>query len=105
MAGECVGVCALLYVCVSLYVCCLAPSCLIAHNTHTSHTNAHLHSFPQAAGTQAAALPPQQESAALQRYRAQIWQQQRQVSLMGAELKVCVCISLRLCACVRVNAC
>lgn len=37
---------------------------------------------------QAAALPPQQEPAALQRYRAQIWQQQRQVSLMGAELKV-----------------
>jgi len=56
----------------------------------------------QAAGAQAAALPPQQEAAALQRYRAQIWQQQRQVSLMGGELKVLwavvlVCSSVRVC--------
>jgi len=42
-------------------------------------------------GAQAAALPKQQEPAVLQRYRAQIWQQQRQIALMGAELKVRGC--------------
>lgn len=42
----------------------------------------------EAAGSQVAALPHQQAPAALQRYRAQVWQQQRQVALMGAELKV-----------------
>lgn len=43
----------------------------------------------QGAGMQAASLPAQQAPAALQRYRAQIWQLQRQVALMAAELKVC----------------
>eukprot|EP00983_Pelagomonas_calceolata_P129465 1161606-Pelagomonas_calceolata.AAC.9 len=33
-------------------------------------------------------LPRPQEAAVLQRYRAQLWQQQRQVALMGVELKV-----------------
>ena len=42
----------------------------------------------QGAGAHARTLPQQQEAAALQRYRAQIWQQQRQIALMGAEMKV-----------------